>query len=65
MNGIDSFVVGHFGEANKGIKQLIYSLAKVSADSQEAGNITPASSTGHKRKGAYALFQEMVQRCAC
>ena len=51
MNGIDSLVVGHFGEVNKGFKQLICSLAKVTADSQEAGNITPTSSTDHKRKG--------------
>jgi len=33
-------------------------LAKVAADSQEAGNITPASSIDHKRKGAYALFKK-------
>ena len=39
MNGIDSFVVGHFGEVNKGFKQLICSLVKVAAESQEAGNI--------------------------
>ena len=58
MNGIDSLVVGHFGEVNKGFKQLICSLAKVAADSQEAGNISPASSTDHKRKGAYALFKK-------
>ena len=57
-NGIDSLVVGHFGEVNKGFKQLICSLAKVAAESQEAGNITPASSTDHKRKGAYALFKK-------
>jgi len=58
INGIDSLVVGHFGEVNKGFKQLICSLAKVAAESQEAGNITPASSTDHKRKGAYALFKK-------
>jgi len=51
MNGIDSLVVGHFSEVNKGFKQLICSLAKVTAESQEAGNITPASSTDHKRIG--------------
>jgi len=33
MNGVDSLVVGHFGEVNKGFKQLICSLAKVAADS--------------------------------
>jgi len=33
MNGIDSLVVGHFGEVNKGFKQFIRSLAKVAADS--------------------------------
>ena len=54
MNEIDSLVVGHFGEVNKGFKQLIYTLAKVAADSQEA----PASYTDHKRKGAYALFKK-------
>ena len=58
MSGIDSLVVGHFGEVNKGFKQLICSLAKVATDSQEAGNITPARSTDHKRKGAYALFKK-------
>jgi len=45
MNGIDSYIVGHFGEVNKGFKQLIYSLAKVAAELQEEGNMTPASST--------------------
>jgi len=30
----------------------------VAAESQEAGNITPASSTDHRRKGAYALFKK-------
>ena len=56
MNGIDSLVVGHFGEVNKGFKKLLCSLAKVAADSQESGNITPA--TDHKRKGTYALFKK-------
>ena len=27
----------------------------------EAGNITPASSTDHKRKGAYALFKKSLK----
>jgi len=54
----NSLVVGHFGEVNKGFKQLNCSLAKVVAESQEAGNITPTSSTDHKRKGAYALFKK-------
>ena len=58
MNEIDSLVVGHFGEVNKGFKQLICSLAKVAVDSEEAGFITPASSTDHKRKGAYVLFMK-------
>ena len=31
---------------------------KVAAESQEAVNITPSSSTDHKRKGAYALFKK-------
>ena len=61
MNGIDSLVVGHFGEVNKGFKQLICSLAKVAAESQQAGNITPASFTDRKRKGAYALFKKRVK----
>ena len=30
----------------------------MAAESQEAGNITPASSTDQKRKGAYALFKK-------
>ncbi len=51
MNIIDSLVIGHFGEVNKGLKQLICSLVKVALDSQEAGNITPASSTDQKGKG--------------
>ncbi len=58
MNGIDSPVVVHFREVNKGFKQLICSLAKVATESQEAGNITPASSTDHKRKGFSALFKK-------
>ena len=52
MNGIESLAVGHFGEVNKGFKKLICSLAKVAVESQKAGNISPASSTDHKRKGA-------------
>ena len=56
MNGINSLVVGHFGEVNKGFKQLICSLAKVAAESQEAGNITPASSTDQERKGKEVTF---------
>ena len=43
MNRIDSLVGGHFGEVNIGFKQLICSLAKVVADSQEAGKITPVT----------------------
>ena len=30
----------------------------MAADSQETGNITPATSTDHIRKGAYALFKK-------
>jgi len=30
----------------------------LAVESQEAGNITPASSTDHKKKGAYALFKK-------
>jgi len=30
----------------------------VAAEPQEAGKITPVSSTDHKRKGAYALFKK-------
>jgi len=30
----------------------------VAVESQEAGNITPTSSTDHKRKGAYTLFKK-------
>ena len=30
----------------------------MAAESQEAGKITPARSTDHKRKGAYALFKK-------
>ena len=41
-------VVGHFGEVNKGFKQL----------SNTPENLTPTSSTDHKRKGAYALFKK-------
>jgi len=58
INGIDSLAVGHFGVISKGFKQFIYSLAKVAAESQEAGSITSASATDHKRKGAYALFNK-------
>jgi len=34
---------------------------KVAVESQEAGNITPASSTDHKRKGAFALFKKRLK----
>ena len=61
IKGIDSLVVGHFGEVNKGFKQLICSLAKVAAESQEAGNTIPASSTDRKRKGACALFKKRLK----
>jgi len=44
MNGIDSLVVGHFREVNKGFMQLIWR--------------SPTSSTDHKRKGAYAFFKK-------
>ncbi len=54
MNGTDSLVLGHVGNINKGFKQLICPLAKVAAQSQDAGNITPASSTDHK---TYTLFK--------
>ena len=57
INGIDSLVVCHFCEVNKGFKQIICSITKMAAESQEAGNISPASSTDHKRKGRYALFK--------
>ncbi len=56
MNGIDSLVVGHFGKVNKGFKQLICSLSKVAERSRKRNS--PASSTDHKRKGAYALFKK-------
>jgi len=56
INGIDSLGVGHFGKVKKGFKHLIVCLAKMVAESQEAGNMTPASSMDHKRKSAYALF---------
>ena len=39
-------------------KQLICSLAKVAADSQEAESITPASSIDLKRKVIYASFKK-------
>jgi len=35
-----------------------FHLPIIAAESQEAGNTTPASSTDHKRKGAYALFKK-------
>ena len=46
---------------NKGFKQLTYPLAKMVAKSQEAGNMTPARSTDHKRKSAYALFVKRLE----
>ena len=51
MTGIDLLEVGHFDEMNKGFEQLIYSLKKVAAESQEAESITPASYIDHKKKG--------------
>ena len=32
----------------------------MAAESQEAGNVTPASSTDHTRKGTHALFKKML-----
>jgi len=46
---------------NKGFKQLIYSIAKVAAESQEAGNMAPARFTIHKKKGSYALFKKRLK----
>jgi len=37
------------------------SLAKSAAESQETENMTPASSTDHKKKGAYALFKKRLK----
>jgi len=37
---------------------IIYSLAKVVAESQKTGNTSPAGSKVHKRKDAYALFKK-------
>ena len=58
INGIDSLVVDHCGEVHKGFKQLICSLAKLAANLQETGNITPTRSTDQRRKGAHALFKK-------
>jgi len=44
-----------------GFKQLMCSLAKSAAESQETENMTPASSTDHKKKGAYALFKKRLK----
>jgi len=64
MNGIDLLVVGHFGEVNKGFKQLIYYLAKAAVESQEAGNISPASSCGSQKERSLRFIQEKGQICA-
>ena len=58
INGIDLLVFGHVDEVNMGFMQLICSLAKVAAESQEAGNISLTSCTDHKKKGVYALFKK-------
>ena len=59
MNGIDSLVVGHFVEVNKELKQLICSLAKVAAESQEAGNMTPAH-YGLQSEGCLRFIHEEI-----
>ena len=61
MIGIDSLVVGHFGEVNKGFKQLICSLAKVATESQEAGL---CELYGSQKERILRLIQEKVQSCA-
>jgi len=58
--GVDSLVVGHFGEVDKGFKQSINFLAKMAAELQEAGNMTAAKSTEHTRKSAYASFKKIL-----
>ena len=56
--GIDSIVVRHFGEMNKGFKQLIYSLAKVTTESQEAENTT--LTTSRIIKGEVLIIREDI-----
>jgi len=60
INGIDSLVVDHFSKVNIGFKQLIYSLAKMAAELQEAGNVTPASSTNHKKSCLRFIQEEFL-----
>jgi len=57
MNGIDSLVVGHFDEVNKGFTKVIDSLAKVAAESQEAGNFSCELYVSRKERCVY-LIQE-------
>ena len=57
INGIDSLVVGHFDEVNKGFTKVIDSLAKVAADSQEAGNFSCELYGSRKERCVY-LIQE-------
>jgi len=66
INGIDSLVVGHFGEVNKGSKQSICSLAKVTAESQEARSKKHNSCElyGSQRERSLRLIQEKLQSCA-
>lgn len=54
-------MVGHSEEVRKGIKLSIYFLAKVAAESQQAGNTTPVGSADYRRKGAYALFKKKLR----
>jgi len=63
MNEVDSLVLAHIGEVNEGFKQLISSLAKVAADSQEAGNITPAKLHRSQKERSLRFIQEKVQSC--
>jgi len=51
-------VVRHFGEMNKGFKQLIYSLAKVTTESQEAENTT--LTTSRIIKGEVLIIQKDI-----
>jgi len=61
MDGIDSLVVGHFGEENKGFKQVICFLVKIAAESQKAGKHNTCELYGSQKERSPYLIQEEIQ----
>ena len=60
MNGIDSLVVGHFGEINKGFKQLIEGGCRITRSRKHNSCQLHRS----QKERCLRFIQEKVQSCA-